>query len=81
MVKVDTEQSVKNYDRALTTYTTWEKGYVCLAQFYDRVLQAYSETERDTKGGYVNVLSLCSITVHSVMMKNSNILTCYLLST
>ncbi|XP_049801396.1 serine/threonine-protein kinase ATR [Schistocerca nitens] len=55
MLKVDTEQSVRNYNRALSMYACWEKGYVSLARFYDRVLQNFSEAERDTKGGDVQL--------------------------
>ncbi|KAJ8944483.1 hypothetical protein NQ314_009467 [Rhamnusium bicolor] len=47
---VDVEVNLQNYRDAIEVYREWEKSLVCLAQYYDKIFQNYSDEDRDAKG-------------------------------
>ncbi|XP_023017943.2 serine/threonine-protein kinase atr isoform X2 [Leptinotarsa decemlineata] len=48
---VDAAVNLKNYVEATNMFNQWEKSMVCLAQFYDKQFQNFSEAERDSQKG------------------------------
>ncbi|KAJ8938742.1 hypothetical protein NQ318_016037 [Aromia moschata] len=40
----------KHYKDAVEIYREWEKSFVCLGQYYDKIFQNYSDADRDSKG-------------------------------
>ncbi|VEN56457.1 unnamed protein product, partial [Callosobruchus maculatus] len=47
---VEAEVNILNYRKAIEAHKEWEKSLVCLAQYYDKLLQNMSVEDRDTKG-------------------------------
>ncbi|XP_018561740.1 serine/threonine-protein kinase ATR-like [Anoplophora glabripennis] len=52
---VDVEVNLQNYREAVDAYKEWEKSLVCLAQYYDKIFQNYSEEDRDAKGSEIQL--------------------------
>lgn len=52
---VDTSTNIQHYKSAVETYKEWEKSLVYLAQYYDKIFNALSDEERDTKGSDMQI--------------------------
>ncbi|GJQ85421.1 hypothetical protein Trydic_g23851 [Trypoxylus dichotomus] len=52
---VDTEVNIMHYKEALDMNKEWEKSYVSLAQYYDRIFQNYTAEDRDDKGSDMQI--------------------------
>ncbi|CAH1116639.1 unnamed protein product [Phaedon cochleariae] len=48
---VDADVNLHNYRKAVEMFKECEKSLVCLAQYYDKLFQNYSDTERDSPKG------------------------------
>lgn len=48
---VGMEANINNYKEVVDIYKEWEKSWVCLAQYYDKLFSNMMVTDRDVKGG------------------------------
>lgn len=55
MSNVDTEVNTMHYKDALEMNKEWEKSYVLLGQYYDRIFQNYTSEDRDNKGSDIQI--------------------------